>query len=477
MGIRVSTGEATTDAGNAQRPALLLVDDDPIIMESMDFVLSDDFEICAAQSRAEALSALRRGGRLPDLALIDLGLPPAPHSPEGGFALIAELIALNPSMKVLVLSGQNERANVAHALSLGAADFIPKPCEPQLLKARLQHQLMILDAERPREPTPSSSAVLLGESGAMDELRSQVERFADTPFPVLVHGESGTGKELVAQLLHARSERRREPFLTLNCAAFTPDLLEAQLFGHAKGAFTGAASARAGFFEEAGDGTLLLDEVGEFPLELQPKLLRVLENGEFYRLGETRVRTANARIVAATNRDLQSEIRSGRFRQDLFHRLGVLAIGVPPLRERGRDRLLLLDHFREVYAAKVAPFTLDEVAERRWLSYSFPGNVRELRNIVIRLGAKHPGGHVGLTALEAELDSGAEAVDADSLKALSSGRFRLDDILDSWEQRYIDAALRLADGNLSEAARLLGVNRTTLYGKIQRLSKERNGDV
>ena len=461
----------------ARRPALLLVDDDPLIAESLDFVLSAHFDVRCADSRAAAMALLRSGDVVPDLALVDLGLPPAPHSPEGGFGLIEELLALNRDIKVLVLSGQSERANVAHALSIGAADFIPKPCDPALLQARLAHQMMILEAERARAAVPQSTELLLGDSPAMRELRAQVVRFADTPFPVLVRGESGTGKELVAQALHRSSARADKPFLTLNCAAFTPDLLEAQLFGHARGAFTGAASARAGFFEDAGDGTLFLDEVGEFPVELQPKLLRVLENGDFYRIGETRARTANARIIAATNRNLQSEIRDGRFRQDLFHRLGVLAIEVPLLRDRGRDRLLLLSHFRDLYSAKVAPFTLDEAAQRRWLEYSFPGNVRELRNIVIRLGAKYPGARVGLTELEAELDTGAESFDVDTLKAIGSGSFRLDDILNDWEQRYIDAALRLAAGNLSEAARLLGVNRTTLYSKIQRLSKEKIGDV
>jgi DNA-binding NtrC family response regulator len=458
------------------RPALLLVDDDPLIAESLGFVLAQDFEVSTAESRRSALALLRASAGVPDIALVDLGLPPTPHSPEGGFALIEELLSLNPSMKVLVLSGQSNRENVSHALSLGAADFIPKPCDPGLLKARLQHQRMILEAERASYAAPASGTRLLGDSPAMQELRAQVRRFADTPFPVLVYGESGTGKELVAQLLHDQGERAGRPFLTVNCAAFTPELLEGQLFGHAKGAFTGAATARAGFFEDASEGTLFLDEVGEFPLSLQPKLLRVLENGEFYRIGETRPRRADARIVAATNRDLQSEIHAGRFRHDLFHRLGVLAVAVPPLRARGRDRLLLLDHFREVYASKVAPFSLDDAAQRRWMEYSFPGNVRELRNIVIRLGAKYPGAEVGLTALEAELDSAAETTDPDALAVVGGGDFRLDDILSRWEQRYIDAALRLADGNLSEAARLLGVNRTTLYGKIQRLSRVRSGD-
>jgi DNA-binding NtrC family response regulator len=477
MGSIALIGDATSKVLARPRPALLLVDDDPLISDTLSFVLEKDFEVRCAHSGAAAMDALRAGAQVPSLALVDLGLPPAPHTPDGGFALIQELLALNPAMKVLVLSGQSERENVAHALSLGAVDFIPKPCDPALLKTRLSHQLMILEAEYSRKLAPAGDGALLGKSRVMCELRSQVARFADTPFPVLVHGESGTGKELVAQLLHEVSDRAGEPYLTLNCAAFTPELLEAQLFGHAKGAFTGAGTARAGFFEDAGNGTLLLDEIGEFPVHLQPKLLRVLENGEFYRIGETRVRTANARIIAATNRDLQFEIREGRFRQDLFHRLGVLTISVPPLRERGEDRLLLLDHFRDLYAAKVIPFTLDAAAQQRWLSYSFPGNVRELRNIVIRLGAKYPGAVVALTELEAELDSAAQNLDSSGLLALQAGEFKLDDILSSWEQRYIEAALRLADGNLSEAARLLGVNRTTLYSKIQRLEKEGGGDV
>lgn len=455
--------------GEDALPSLLLVDDDPLIGESLDFVLRGEFAVQLAVSRGQAKSRVLEMDAAPGLALVDLGLPPDPHKPDEGFALIGELLAINPSIKILVLSGQSDRANIQHALSLGAVDFIPKPCDVGLLKARLQHQLLMLDAERHAQPQRSRDARLLGESPVMRALRAQIERFADTPFPVLVQGESGTGKELVAELLHERSALRTEPFLTVNCAAFAPELLEAQLFGHAKGAFTGATSAKAGFFEEAGRGTLFLDEVGEFPLGLQPKLLRVLENGEYYRLGETRLRTAQARIIAASNRDLLEEIRAGRFRHDLYHRLSVLTITVPPLRERAEDTVQLLDYFRSLYAAKVAPFHLDEGAAKRWVSYTFPGNVRELRNIVIRLSAKYPGGRVGLTELEAELDTQSE-VDADTIEQLKAGGFHLDQVLSAWEQRYIDAALKMSKGNLSEAARLLGVNRTTLYSKIQRLS-------
>jgi DNA-binding NtrC family response regulator len=452
------------------RVVLLLVDDDPLIADSLEFVLRERFEVHVATTRVEAKHRLRALTNPPELALVDLGLPPDPHEPDEGFRLVTELLAMYPKMKVLVLSGQSERANIQHALSLGAADFIPKPCDPNLLMARLEHQLLMLEAERDaRASVTVEAGALIGSSEAMRTLNVVVERYTNTPFPVLIEGESGTGKELVAQLLHQLSDRAESAFVSINCASLTPELLEATLFGHAKGAFTGAVQANEGFFESAGDGTLFLDEIGEFPLELQPRLLRVLENGDFYRVGETRVRTSKARVLAATNRSLLEEIRTGGFRHDLFHRLSVLSVVVPPLRERGNDRAELFEHFQVMYAASVSRFELDESARQRWLEYTFPGNVRELRNIVIRLGAKYPGEVVDLTRLEPELDSRSD-LDVATMSNLTGGNFRLDAVLDQWEQRYIAAALKLSRGNLSEAARLLGVNRTTLYSKIQRLS-------
>ncbi|MEM7253008.1 MAG: sigma-54 dependent transcriptional regulator [Pseudomonadota bacterium] len=454
-------------------PDLLLIDDDPLIAESLAFVLREHFVVHVATTRPEALARARELQRVSRrglcLALVDLGLPPRPHEPDEGFAAIDELMSVNRRMKILVLSGQSELANIQHALSLGAVDFIPKPCDPALLTARLEHQLLILDAEDNLPSRDLSDDPLVGSSGAMERLREELTRYADTPFPVLIQGESGTGKELVAEQLHAISERANHPFITVNCAAFTPELLEAQLFGHAKGSFTGATEARAGFFEDAGQGTLFLDEIGEFPLALQPKLLRVLENGEYYRVGETKPRESQARIIAATNRDLMTEIREQRFRQDLYHRLSVLTITVPPLRARGIDVSELLAHFQRVYEATMPSVSFDEAAQARWAAYTFPGNVRELRNIVIRLGAKYPGQVVGIAELEPELDGQAD-VDAGTLEELSRGDFSLDAMLGGWESRYINAALKLSNGNLSEAARLLGVNRTTLYSRIQRLA-------
>jgi DNA-binding NtrC family response regulator len=296
---------------------------------------------------------------------------------------------------------------------------------------------------------------------------------------VLIEGESGSGKELVARSLHRQSIRAGKPYFALNCAAIAPTLVEPTLFGHAKGAFTGAVAARAGYFEEAGEGTLFLDEIGELPLEMQAKLLRVLENGEYQRVGETSSRISHARMIAASNRDLRQEIKRAAFRPDLYHRLSVFTLAVPPLRELGDDKLLLLEHFRRFYAEQsgVQPFSLDAAAERRWLAYAFPGNVRELRNIVIRLTVKQAGRVLTTEDLEPEFDveSGIPAEDApgegdviaQAVRHLERSRgIQLDQMLQSLERGYIEAALRLTRGNVSQAAKLLGVNRTTLYSRM-----------
>jgi DNA-binding NtrC family response regulator len=467
-----------------EKPALLIVDDDPLISETLSFVLARKFRVYTADSRARAQVLLHELESPPELALVDLGLPPLPHLPDEGFHLISELLAYSPDIKILVLSGQNDEANARHARTLGAIDFIAKPCDPDVLTRHLERALEARRAEVAAEAAAESDATcgIVGESPPVAKLRQQIAQFADSPFPVLIEGESGSGKELVAACLHRLSSRRRKPFLALNCAAISPTLVEPTLFGYSKGAFTGAQTARSGYFEDASDGTLFLDEIGELPFELQAKLLRVLENGEFQRVGETQTRHSNARIVAATNRDLRAEIRAGRFRADLYHRLSVFTIDVPPLRELGEDKLALLDHFRNFYArqAKVEPFELDKQATARWMSYPFPGNVRELRNIVIRLTTKYGGQRVSAEALEDELDSEihvpdplaaltrGEAVEEMARKHLSSTtHFNLDQTLKQWEKAYVEAALKITHGNLSQAAKLLGVNRTTLYSRMQ----------
>jgi DNA-binding NtrC family response regulator len=462
----------------ASKPELLLIDDDPIIVETLSLVLQSDYLVYTAESRKKAKKLVQSLERVPSLALVDLGLPPLPHNPDEGFALINELISYNPDMKILVLSGQSEKENIQHALTLGAVDFISKPCDITLLKARLEHQLMMIDAEKSQAETGAEDKSLLGDSAAIKTLHELIKQFADTPFPVVIEGESGSGKELVAEYLHEQSIRSNYPFLTINCAAFTAELLDAQLFGHAKGAFTGATSQRSGFFEEANSGSLFLDEIGEMPMELQSKLLRVLENGEFYRLGETQVRVSSARIIAATNRDLKEEVRTGQFRQDLYHRLSVLTVNVPPLRERGEDCLVLLEYFKSLYTVSSASFELSDEAKQSLTDYSFPGNVRELRNIVIRLGAKYSGKTVSLEQMQAEQETVVNPVSSDALdemfgrveQELLGQGFRLEEKLKDREKHYVTTALKISGGNLSKAARLLGMNRTTLYSRLQRLS-------
>jgi DNA-binding NtrC family response regulator len=455
-------------ADGAGKPALLLVDDDPLITDTLAFALGPDYEVLAVESREAAIDLVRQLPQAPQLALVDLGLPPTPHAPDEGFRLIGDLLAHSPAMKIFVLSGQHDAANARHARALGAWEFIAKPTDPPTLKR-------VLDRAR-REPAPEV-AELIGTSAPLEKLRSQIAQFAPSPFPVLVEGESGSGKELVAQSLHRLSGRSARPFLALNCAALAPTLIEATLFGYAKGAFTGAAAATAGYFEDAQDGSLFLDEIGELPLEMQAKLLRVIENGEFQRLGETQRRVSRARIITATNRDLRQAVKQGHFRADLYHRLSVLSLQVAPLRELERDRLMLLEHFRQVYArqAGVAPFGLEPEAEARWLRYAFPGNVRELRNIVIRLITKYAGQRVSPVELEPELDleapspgpGDAAALIEQAQRQLERGAgFSLDETLRAWERGYIEAALRLTRGNMSQAAKLLGINRTTLYSRM-----------
>lgn len=467
----------------AEKPRLILVDDDPLIADTLHFILSADFDVSVADSRAQARSLLRQLDTPPQIALIDLGLPPVPHSPEEGFKLIGELLSHAPGMKIFVLSGQDNAANARHALSLGAMEFIAKPCEMDHLRSLLSDALRLQNAESTAEHSQAGCG-LIGTSLAMQTLRNQINQFADAPFPVLIEGESGSGKELVADCLHKMSARKDRHYLSLNCAAIAPTLAESILFGHAKGAFTGAQTANSGYFEDAAEGTLFLDEIGELPAEMQAKLLRVLENGEYQRVGETQVRKSRARVIAATNRNLRDEVRAGRFRGDLYHRLNVFALHVPPLREMEEDRLLLLDYFRDFYAHEIGrpPFVLDATAQRAWMDYAFPGNVRELRNIVIRLAAKHAGATVDRDQLLAEFDPAAgEAMlnnnallhDPQAMLLLAQKHLQsensvdLDHILRQWEKSYVEAALKLTHGNLSQAARLLGINRTTLYGRMQ----------
>lgn len=469
------------DNQSATKPELLIVDDDPLIIDTLSYVLSRDYSVRAAGSRAQVKSLLRQLDAPPQLALVDLGLPPTPHRPDEGFHLISDLLAHSPAIKILVLSGQNDEANARYARTLGAVEFISKPCEPDVLRTLLAKARHMAEVERSSAKVDTG---IIGGGLAISKLHQQIAQYATAPFPVLIEGESGSGKELVAQSLHRQGPRVGKPYLALNCAAISPSLVEPTLFGYVKGAFTGATSSRSGYFEDAHEGTLFLDEIGELPLELQAKLLRVLENGEYQRVGETQSRVSNARVIAATNRDLRQEIRSGRFRADLYHRLSVFSVSVPSLRELGEDKIKLLEHYCTLYArqSNAQPFKLDQKSLELWMQYGFPGNVRELRNIVIRLSTKYPGQTINSEQLLGEFDweepmaapaMGSEVkdfkttVDAARQHLQSKKGFLLDEALRELERSYVEAALDITRGNLSQAAKLLGIHRTTLYSRMQ----------
>ena len=463
-------------------PSLLIVDDDPLIRDSLRLILSDEFDIHLAEDRLQAIRLLRDMTKPPQLALVDLGLPPTPHRPEEGFRLITELLAHSPNIKVITLSGQNEESNARHARTLGAIEFVAKPCGPEVLRKLLRDALRFQQSEQTEQSSIQSQLGIVGNSQPLQAMRSQIELYARTPYPVLIEGESGSGKELVAAALQQLSGKPDSSYVVLNCAAISPNLLESTLFGHAKGAFTGATNTQVGFFEKAENGTLFLDEIGEMPQELQAKMLRVLENGEYQRVGEASTRKSNARIIAATNRDLRLAVRNGSFRTDLYHRLSIFTIQVPPLRTLADDKLLLLEHFRNFYAtqAQRSPFRLDSAALDAWNRYAFPGNTRELRNIVIRLTTKYPGVEVSSRQLETEFDPQPEMTGTtpsdqslEVRQVLQQGGFDLDELLMGYTARYIDAAMDLAHGNVSEAAKLLGIARTTLYSRMEAVQKHK----
>jgi DNA-binding NtrC family response regulator len=465
---------------SAKKPTLLLIDDDSIIADSLEYMLSDDYHIERAVDRQTSFELLDRVAHSPALALVDLGLPPDVHTPDEGLAVIRQISQLYPSTRILVLSGQDSKQYERQASDAGAVDFIDKPCDIAQIKVRLIKQMKISGN---KTNVRSQLMGIVGSSEPIELLRMQIVQLASSPYPLLIEGESGSGKEVVARNLHLCSSRHSQSFLTLNCAAFNGELLESQLFGHTKGAFTGATDTKKGFFEEAGTGTLLLDEVADLPLDLQAKLLRVLEDGEYYRLGETQPRYATARVLAATNKDIFTAIEKGLFREDLYHRLSVLTIRVPTLRERSDDKFELLDYYKQQVSEQVSTFHLDEGALKVWGEYAFPGNVRELRNIAIRLSAKYPGQPIKREVLELEMTGLQrnlnEKISDNWLRnRLNEDGFQLDQMLRSVEKEVIKIAMSDHNGNMSKVAEMLGINRTTLYGRMGRMEpKDSTGPI
>lgn len=393
-----------------------------------------------------------------------------------GIEALREIKAYNPSIPVLIMTAFSSVETAVEALKIGAYDYLTKPLDFDVLKLTLDrmldHTRLAMENRTLREKLDGHSAVnMVGKSALMLELSEMIATVAPTNATVLISGESGTGKELVAQAVHSASERADKPFVAVNCAALTETLLESELFGHERGAFTGADKRREGRFMQADGGTLFLDEIGEIPLALQSKLLRALQQGEVQRVGSDTVLTVDVRVIAATNRDLYEEVQAGTFREDLYYRLNVIGLRVPALRERRDDIPLLADFFLRRFAEKnrkavkgATPQAMDALVRHDW-----PGNVRELENAMERAVIMATGEYLTLRELPRNL-SGADLTD---VPISATGEPALAGLsLDELERRAIMATLKECGDNKSEAARRLGITRATLHNKLKRYDME-----
>jgi two-component system response regulator HydG len=444
---------------------VLVVDDDQSTCELLEIMLRRDG--LAVEYSTSGLDALELvAARDFDVILTDLGM-----SSLGGAELCERVLAIRPDVPVIVVTGNASFDAAVGAIRAGAYDFITKPVDAKLLSlvvARAsQHGQLRREVKRLRSAVVDTQRMgrLLGESPAMKRVFDLVSRVADSEASVLITGESGTGKELIARALHEQSGRRAGPFLAVNCAAMPPTLLESELFGHVRGAFTDAKASRSGLFAQATGGTLFLDEIGELPLEMQPKLLRALQERTVRPVGGNEEIAFDARIVTATNRDLEAEVEEKRFREDLFYRINVVRLDAPALRDRGADVLLLAQHFVERFAARSGKQVrgIHAAAAERLVSYDWPGNVRELENCIERAVAL-------LRFDEVTLDDLPEKVRQYRADRLV---FAMDDLsevltIDELERRYIQRVLALVSGNKSRAADMLGLDRRTLYRRLDR---------
>jgi two-component system, NtrC family, nitrogen regulation response regulator NtrX len=441
--------------------SILIVDDEPGVRSALTGVLRDEgFEVEAVASGEECLD--RAAAVAFDVIVLDVWLPGI-----DGLTTLQRLCERRVDAQIVIISGHGNIESAVRAIKMGAFDFVEKPLslEKTVLVVRNAVRQRRLEVEnRALRAQVDRQFVMVGESHAMQQLREQVAMAAPTNGRVLIYGENGTGKELVARTLHAQSRRRAGPFIEVNCAAIPEELIESELFGHVKGAFTGAVADRRGRFEAASGGTIFLDEIADMSLKTQAKVLRVLQEQVIQPVGGLQVVRVDVRVVAATNKELPAEIRAGRFREDLYFRLNVIPIFVPPLRDRTGDIALLADHFMATLAAEYGrrPRRLAPEALARLQQYSWPGNVRELRNVIERLLIMVPGDTItaqDTAFLGREGPPEAPTADATDLP-LSEAR-------DRFEREYILQALAAQQGNISRTADALGVERSNLYKKMR----------
>ena len=449
------------------KPKLLIVDDDEQIRTEMKWALAQDYEVLLAEDRAGALESFKLDR--PPVVLLDLGLPPQPNTPEEGLAALSELMALDRLVKVVIITGQEEKKVALNAVGAGAYDFLSKPVDAEELKLLLKRCYYIGRLEREyremqRQLQGDSFEGMLGTSPPMQAVFASIRKVATTDAPVLILGESGTGKEMAAMAIHRRSARKDGPFIAINCSAIPETLLESELFGHEKGAFTGAHMQRKGRIESASGGTLFLDEIGEVPLPLQVKLLRFLQEQCIERVGGRQEIQVDARIVAATNSDLKKKMADGCFREDLYYRLAVVQLVMPPLRDREGDIRLLAQSFLQRFSQEIGKqglgFGREAMAAIR--DHAWPGNVRELENRLKRAVIMADGKQ--LTVQDLELAGSKESARANTLK---EAREKL-------EREMILEGLRKHSWKIAAVAVELGVSRPTLYELMEKLNIQRH---
>jgi len=445
-----------------EKEKLLIVEDDENVRKQMKWALSKDYQVLLAEDRASAMTLVRQES--PSVITLDLGLPPYPADAREGLDTLSE-IQENAQAKVIVITGRVEKEHALQAISLGAYDYFYKPIQIDELKVVLQRAFHIHHLEeeqrnlRKNLQSEDSFEGMLGTSPQIQEVFSVIRKVATTDVSILITGESGTGKELVARAIHRLSTRRDQPFVVINCGAIPENLLESELFGHEKGAFTGAHMQKKGRVEAAQGGTLFLDEIGELPMALQVKLLRFLQEQKFERVGGRKQISIDVRVLAATNRDLKQTMAEGRFREDLYHRISVVTVSLPPLREREGDIPLLanafLQRFSQELKKKVSGFS--QPAINALLNHSWTGNIRELENHIKRAVIMAEGRKISPADLEININHNG------------NGNLTLKEAREQIERTLIVETLALYKDNITKTAEKLGISRPTLYELMDKL--------
>lgn len=441
---------------------IALIEDDRFLRQQIMFALSNDYQIVEAGDRVAGQLLVQKEN--PDLVLLDLQLPPDGTVDEG-LSVLSKIRETNPDCVVIVMSGEAEMQVVLRAIDAGAYDFFRKPFDftelKLIMRRALEKQGMERENARLREELEQKYSFenMIGASPAMQRVFEAIRRVAQSNTTVIIRGESGTGKELIARAIHYHSSRRKGPFISVNCAAIPETLVESELFGHEKGAFTGATTAHTGKFEAADGSTMFLDEIGAVPLPVQSKLLRVLQERKFERLGGNRTIQSDVRLVTATNEDLEVKIKKGEFREDLYFRINVFPIVVPPLRERREDIPLMLDHFLKVYSKDRAsgPKRFDATAMDALIAYPWKGNVRELENMVQTLLLTVDGEVIKKEDLPSVVTCVGTAV-----PFITDDNLPLDRAVENYERELIRAAIDKANGVKSRAAEILGIDRNRM---------------